>query len=197
MRILGIDPGLTRLGFGALEPNSNNLNLLGYGMIAHPRDESLTFNQHLNTGIHQIVTDFPKLIDAIQPTLICAEIVPSGRLGSNSELVVAAITSCKVIAFQFGIEWIDYGANTIKKQTTGDGKATKTVVRNTILDLFPQVKSRHALLKKDQKVAGEKAEGLPQDVFDGIAISLCGVKLNVLEDATNGSMDSAGQAQDS
>ncbi len=166
-------------------------------MIAHPRDDALTFNQHLNTGIQQIVTDFPKLIDAIQPTVICAEIVPSGRLGSNSELVVAAITSCKVIAFQFGIEWIDYGANTIKKQVTGDGKATKTLVRNTILDLFPAVKSRHALLKKEQKVAGEKAEGLPQDVFDGIAIALCGVKLMVPEEADNGSMDSPREAQDS
>lgn len=40
-----------------------------------------------------------------------------------------------------------------------------------ILDEFDVVKARHAELKKEQKQEGEKATGLPQDVFDALSIA--------------------------
>lgn len=178
MRILSIDPGMTRLGVASIITGKDDqMTLLTYGMIAHPRDPAHTFNEHLNAGIRQIVDDLPKLIDIVSPSVICAETVPVGRLGSNTELVVAAITAAKVLAYQFGITWVDYGANTIKKQVTGDGRATKTKVRNAVLSYFPEVDERHKQMKKDQKAAGEKVEGLPADVFDAIATSITGAKL--------------------
>ncbi len=176
MRILGLDPGMTRLGVSAVTIYNGEPVLLTYGMIENPRDPNDTFNQHLNKGIHQIIADLPKLFDVISPTAICAEIVPVGRLGSNTELVVAAITTAKVLAYQFGIPWYDYGANTVKKQVTGDGRATKVKVRNSTMALFPQLNERHNQLKKQQKAAGEKVEGLPADVFDSVAIAVTGAK---------------------
>ena len=170
MRVLGLDPGLIRLGIGALEYKEDHTALLTYGLISNPRG-SESYNDFLTAGIHQICGDFPRLLDIIQPHIIVAETVPPGRLGSNSDSVMAAITVCKVIAYQFGIPWNNIAASTVKKSVTGDHKASKAVIKNTVMDRFDVVKARHAELKKEQKQEGEKATGLPQDVFDAIAIA--------------------------
>jgi len=179
MNVLGIDGGMTRLGLGALNVQGANFTLITHGLIYHPRDPEMTFNEHLNTGISRIVNDFPRFLDLVRPDIIYAETIPAGRLGSNDSLVIAAVTTCKVIAAQFGIEWRDIAASTVKKQFTGDGRATKTVVRNTVLGLYPLVAERHALLKAEQKEHGEKPTGLPQDVFDALAIATVGANKHV------------------
>jgi Holliday junction resolvasome RuvABC endonuclease subunit len=179
MRILGIDPGMLRLGVSAIKLlEDNEIELITYGMISNPRDSGTPYNQYLNAGIAQITNDFPRLLDVTKPQLIASETVPVGRLGMNTELVVGAITACKVIAFQFGIDWVDIGANTVKKEVTGDGKANKTLIRNTILGSFPTIETRHKLLKKEQKAAGEKMVGLPQDVFDSVAVAVAASKVH-------------------
>lgn len=168
---------MQRLGFGAIETIEDGISLLAHGLIAHPRDPNVSYNAHLNSGIEQIVQDLPRVIDMTRPDLICAETVPPGRLGSNTELVVAAITTCKVVAFQFGIGWHDIGANSVKKIVAGDGAASKVKIRNSVFNLFPTIEERHKLLKLEQKEAGEKATGLPADVFDAVAIALAGASL--------------------
>jgi len=170
MRVLGIDPGLIRLGIGALEYKDDGITLVTYGLISNPRG-SESYNEFLTAGIHQICGDFPRLLDLVQPHMIVAETVPPGRLGSNSDSVMAAITVCKVIAYQFGIPWNNIAASTVKKSVTGDAKASKAVIKNTVMGKFKTIEARHAELKKEQKIEGVKASGLPQDVFDAVAIA--------------------------
>jgi Holliday junction resolvasome RuvABC endonuclease subunit len=177
MRILGIDGGMTRLGIGAVEIVDGKLSLITHGVIRNPRDPERTFNHHLNTGIAQIANDFPRVLDLARPDLILSEYIPAGKLGSNDALVIAAVTTCKVIAHQWGIEWRDIAANSAKKQLTGDHKATKTLVRNTVFELFPLVEARHMAVKAEQKERGEKADGIPQDTFDAIGIAVVGASL--------------------
>lgn len=176
MIVLGIDPGLAKLGWGSVSLEGEDLALGLSGLIAHPREDS-PFNQYLNEGILQITEKFPVILSCVRPDVIYGEIVPSGRLGSRSELVVASITACKVIAFQWGIEWRDIAANTVKKVVTGDGTATKARVRNAVLEVFPNIEENHKKMKKEQKEAGVKRpEGIPQDTFDAIAIALAGLR---------------------
>ena len=170
MRVLGIDPGLIRLGLGALDHTDDQTTLITYGLIANPRGQE-SYNDFIDSGIHQIVNDFPRLLDLVQPHIIVAEMVPPGRLGSNSDSVMAAITTCKVIAYQFGIPWSRIAASTVKKQITGDAKASKAKIKNAVMDEFGTIKARHAELKREQKLEGVKASGLPADVFDAIAIA--------------------------
>jgi len=176
MRILGIDPGFRRLGYACVNAGES-LSLETYGVVENTRLAATKFNPHLNSGIEHLAVKVPKLLHETDPGYIVAEIVPAGKLGSNDSLVIAAITTCKVIAYQFGVTWIDVAANTLKKELTGDGKATKARVKNEVLSLFPEVDEAHILLKKSQKAEGEKATGFPQDVFDAIAAAVVGVKL--------------------
>ncbi len=177
MQILGLDGGMTRLGIGVVKVEDDQVRLVTHGLIYHPRDPEQKFNQHLNSGIAQIVTDFPRLLDLTKPDLIISEYIPAGKLGSNDSLIIAAVTTCKVIAFQFGIDWVDIAASTVKKELTGDGRASKILIRNTVFDLYPLVEARHKQLKVEQKQIGEKVVGLPQDVFDGLAIAHVGANL--------------------
>lgn len=172
---------MLRLGFAGVA-QGEQLELITFGLISNPRDPASKFNEHLNKSIHQVTDDLPKALDLIRPDIIVAETVPVGRLGSNTELVVAAITACKVIAHQFGIPWYDIGATTVKKDFTGDMKASKVTVRNAVFDLFPIVEERHTKIKREQKSQGKKMEGLPFDVFDAVAIAVVGVNIHGNQD---------------
>lgn len=185
---------MLRLGFAGVAQTEDNIELITYGLISNPRNPTHKWNEHLNRSIHQVTDDLPRVLDLIRPDIIVAETVPAGRLGSNSELVVASITACKVIAFQFGIPWHDVGANTVKKQMTDDAKASKVKIRNAVFAQFPVVEERHLKIKREQKSEGEKMEGLPFDVFDAIAISVVGVKIHGdknLSDLPEGKEDQA------
>jgi Holliday junction resolvasome RuvABC endonuclease subunit len=177
MNIVGLDGGMLRLGVGAVRVSGGEVELLTFGLIHNPRDDNQKWNEYLAEGVERISMEFPKLINMTRPHLIVSETIPPGRLGSNSELVVAAVVVCRVIAFQFGIEWKNVGAKKVKETVTGDDKATKAKVKNAMLEMFPTVQRRHIQLKAEQKEVGVKAVGLPQDVFDALAVSVTGVEI--------------------
>lgn len=157
--------------------NGPELNLFKFGLIYTPRTNQ-TYNEFLNEGIEHITTEFPRVLMLTTPDLIVSETVPVGKLGSNSELVVASITVCKVVAFQWGIEWQDMAANSWHKTVLGEGiKATKARVRNAVFAEFPLLAEQHKLLKKEQKEAGDKPEGFLPDVTDAIGIALAGIQI--------------------
>jgi len=181
MRVLGLDPGMERLGFGLID--TDPFELTNMGVIPHPKDSLLSYNEWLNKGISHITEQFPRLLMIYDPQEIAAEIVPVGKLGSRSESTVAAITVCKTLAFAYGISWTDYGANTVKDVVADDGKATKAQVRNAILKLFPEWQERHKDEKQRQKRDGMKRPpGIPQDAFDGGAIALTHIRKTHGED---------------
>lgn len=169
--ILGVDPGSERLGWAAVE--SEPIELLRWGMISNPRGPE-KYNTYLNSTIGQITNDFPRVIGFTEPEAIVAETVPAGKLGSRSELVVAAITVCKTIAFQFGIPWYDVAANTAKKKLTGDGRATKATVKRAVFAQYPEMQESNQRWKKEQKKVGVRASGIPQDILDAIGIASVG-----------------------
>jgi Holliday junction resolvasome RuvABC endonuclease subunit len=191
---------MTRLGLGAIQVTGDEVELITCGMIAHPRTLGSTFNQHLAEGIHQIADDLPRFLGIVEPDAIAMELVPVGRLGSNDALVIAAASSCRLIAYQFGIPVIDLAASTVKKELTGDGTASKAKVRNTILDAFDTLAQRHAEIKQEQKASGEKPEGFPQDIFDAIAISIVGAQIygrtQERDDAEVGRLDGGSETPD-
>lgn len=180
MRVLGLDPGFERLGFAVVDTEPE-LTLATMGIIPNPWDYTLEhqkFNENMNRGIKNTADQFHRILMIYDPKIIAAEIVPVGKLGSKSELVIAAITVCKTIAYLYGISWTDYGANTIKKEIADDGTATKARVRNAILELFPEWKTKHQDEKRKQKKENsmKRPPGILQDAFDGAAIAVTHIR---------------------
>lgn len=173
VNVLGLDSGFVRLGFGSLRDGK----LFRYGLICHPNDGTLEFNNYLDSGIHQIVDMFPRLLSMVEPDLVVGETVPVGKLGSSDSTVVAGITTCKVITYQWGIPWMNIAASTVKKRVTGNGRATKAQVRNALISMYPALGDHHKQMKQQQKEAGVTVKGLEDDVFDGIAVAIAGSQL--------------------
>lgn len=174
MKVLGIDPGQKRLGLASISIKNGEMRLDNCGVLHHERGETQKFNDYLNEGIFQICEVFPQMLHAVKPHFIMAEIVPTGRLGANTELNVAAITVCKVIAWQWGIDWYDIAANTVKKTVTGDGKATKAKIKKAVVERFPNIKIDINIFKQKE---GGQPEELPQDLYDAIAIAWAGLMI--------------------
>jgi Holliday junction resolvasome RuvABC endonuclease subunit len=175
--ILGVDPGAQNFGWAAVSLEDKELSLGLCGLIQTPRSEYPGYNDFLDACVAQITEQFPVILSLVQPDLIYSEYVPPGRLGSRSELVTAASSVAKTIAFQWGIEWHGIAASTWKKTVLDDSTATKARIRNHMLDCFPSLADKHALQKAQQKAEGEKATGIPQDVFDSLGIAIAGCKL--------------------
>jgi Holliday junction resolvasome RuvABC endonuclease subunit len=174
VNILGIDPGMQKLGYSGVKNSDSQLTLGKYGMIFTPFVDQKWYD-FLSEGIEQIAVAFPKILQLTEPEMIVAEKQPTGKLGSNSELVIASVAVCKTIAFQWGIDWHDVAANTWHSRFLGSGvKATKAKVRNRVFAQFPELAGQHKLLKAEQKADGQKVEGFPADVTDAIAIAIVG-----------------------
>lgn len=165
---------MQKLGFGVVAGNPSEL--YKFGLIHTPRTDQ-TFNDFLDEGIAHITSEFPRVLGLAEPDIIVSEMVPPGKLGSNSELVLASITVCKTIANQFGLPWYNIAAATWMSEVVGIRNSTKAKTRNAVFSYFPALADKHARIKKEQKAEGEKAEGLPADVTDAIAIALAGNKL--------------------
>ena len=173
-KVLGIDPGMKRLGLAVIEVNSDGkLILLTYGLINNPR-QAETYGEYLNNSISEVLVDFSRFLGLTTPDIIVSERVPPGRLQASSELVFSAITVCKVLAYQWNVPWHDLAANTIKKTITGDDKASKAKIKNAVSARYPRLIEHHKELREEQKKAGDKVVGLYPDVYDAVATALCG-----------------------
>ena len=173
MIVVGIDGGMVRLGLSAIEITEEEFDLISYDLIGTPRKDP--YNKFLSDGITKIANTFPRFLDNNRPDIIVSETIPAGKLGSSDSQVIAAVTTCHVIAIQFGIPWRNVAASTAKKLVTGDGRANKTKIRNIVLDLYPELAAKHAEEKAAQKEAGMKLRpGLAQDYFDAVAMALAG-----------------------
>jgi Holliday junction resolvasome RuvABC endonuclease subunit len=175
LTVLGVDPGATNFGWAQITLEDNVVSLGLCGLIQTPREDT-PYNVYLNDIVAQITEQFPVILSLVQPQVIYSEYVPPGRLGSRSELVTAASSVAKTIAFQWGIEWHGIAASSWKKIVLDDSTATKARIRNHMLDCFPSLADRHKQQKEEQKSKGEKAIGVPQDVFDALGVAIAGCK---------------------
>lgn len=172
LRVLGLDPGKVRLGWG-LVVDEDGLKLPQVGIIPNPADPLLSWNEDLNNAIVNVADSFKMIYFLYRPDAVAAEIVPTGKLGSNSERVVACITVCKTLAHLWGCPWYDYGANTVKETVAGDGLATKAQIKRAVWQLFPEWEERHKQTRARQKEEGDpRPVGIPADAWDGAAIAV-------------------------
>ena len=150
MVILGIDPGLTKTGFGVISVKNNNIKLLDYGIIEPNKTDSLS--KRLFT-IHQ---DIENLIDTYLPTIFSIEEVFYGKNIKSALLLGQARGSAMITAAKFNIPVFEYSAKKVKQAITGNGNADKIQVQYMIKQML-------------------KMKILPQplDASDAIAIALC------------------------
>tara|TARA_Y100000766_G_scaffold84398_1_gene71734 strand:- start:322 stop:795 length:474 start_codon:yes stop_codon:yes gene_type:complete len=152
VRIIGIDPGLARVGYGIIEIKNKNKILLDCGVIETSK------NQQEEYRLYEIFKDLNELIEHWDPNIAAVEKFFFYRSSTTISVVQARGVIMMVLASK-NIKISEYSPAQIKLTIAGSGKATKKEVLDAVMyDLK---------LKKPPK---------PDDSSDALAIAL--TKLN-------------------
>ena len=131
MKILGIDPGLQKTGWGIIESSDNSLTYVASGLIKpKPKAE---MSMRLATLYHEligIIDEQTPQESAIEETFVNKNPASALKLG-QARGVLLMVPAIK------GISVAEYGANKIKKSIVGSGHAAKQQVGMMIETLLP------------------------------------------------------------
>ena len=126
MKILGIDPALSKLGWGIIESRPPRINYLASGIISTDnKDETHKRLAFLSSSIKEI-------IDLYQPDLIGMEETFVNMNPSTSLKLGYVRGAMMSLIGQYNIPFFEYKPNAIKKTVTGVGHAEKEQIMHMI-----------------------------------------------------------------
>lgn len=149
IRILGLDPGLRKTGWGVILSEGSKLSFVGCGCVesdgTRPLAERL---RQLHEGIAGVIGSFEPDEVAVEETFVNRDPQSALKLGQarGVALVVPALA---------GLGVAEYAANLVKKTVVGVGHADKKQVQMMIRVLLPKADTRSA------------------DAADALAVAIC------------------------
>ena len=138
VRILGIDPGLRRTGWGVIEVDGNRLVFVGCGSV-EPAD-SLPLASRLlaiHEGLAAVLGDFKPAEAAVEQTFVNKDGVATLKLGQARGVAMLAPA-------MFGISVAEYAPNQVKKTVVGAGHADKNQIMVMLKILLPKAEPKSA-----------------------------------------------------
>lgn len=138
IRILGIDPGLRRTGWGVIESDGNRLVYVGCGSIE--ADETLPLAQRLceiHEGLSRVLGEFQPAEAAVEQTFVNKDGASTLKLGQARGVAM-------LVPAQFGLSVAEYAPNQVKKTVVGAGHADKNQIRVMLGILLPKASPKSA-----------------------------------------------------
>src|SRR6185369_12381352 len=149
VRIIGIDPGLRRCGWGVIESEGNRLRFVACGTLTPPVSGPLANRlAALHEGLKALLATHRPDEAAVEETFVNAGIRSALQLGQARG--VALMTPAAM-----GIVVSEYAANLVKKSVVGTGHAEKSQVQLMVKTLLPAADFKGA------------------DAADALAIAIC------------------------
>ena len=150
MFVLGIDPGLSRCGYGAVADDGGHLRAVATGHLTTPPDAPLERRLGL------LLDDLEALLDELRPEAVVVERVlfqvnvrTAMSVGQASGLALAT-------AGRRGLPVAQYSPNEVKQAVAGYGAATKEQVQRMV-----------------QTLLGLTEVPRPADRADALALAIC------------------------
>ena len=151
MRVLGVDPGLTRCGLGIVESTSpQKLLMVGVGVI------QTDVNASLEQRLLELERELIKWIDQYQPDVVAVERVFSQLNVRTAMATGQAAGIALLIAARKGIPVAMHTPSEVKAAVTGAGRADKKQVATMVA-----------------KLLGLKEIPKPVDSTDALALAIC------------------------
>ncbi len=150
MRILGIDPGIRRTGFGIIAVAGREPTMVDYGTISPPTDASM------GDRLAVLYDDMAQLIEMLKPDELAIESTFYG-VNIKSALVLGQARGAAILCgAHHQLPCHEYAPRKVKMATTGNGRASKEQVQAMVqrildMDCLPQ----------------------PLDASDALAVALC------------------------
>jgi len=122
MRILGIDPGIARTGWGVVDSDGHNFEVAGYGCLLTPKEELLPVR------LLSIYKGIGSLVDRYSPDLMGVEQIFFARNVKTAIAVGHARGVCLLVGGERGISVEEVTPLQVKSFIVGYGNATKEQV---------------------------------------------------------------------
>jgi crossover junction endodeoxyribonuclease RuvC len=149
IRIIGIDPGLRRTGWGVIESDGVRLVYIASGAVTSDADDDLAYRlRALYEGLAGVLATFKPVEAAVEETFVNDNPRATLKLGQARGMALLAPA-------MKGMAVAEYAPNVIKKTVVGAGHAEKHQIQAMMAFLLPKAKFDSA------------------DEADALAIAIC------------------------
>lgn len=149
-KILGVDPGYGRVGFGIIEEKNKDLNYIDHGCIETSKE--LELNKRLiqiKEAFKKILAEYNPDVAAVEELFFCKNVKTAIDVGQARGVILLSLSE-----FELNIE--EYTPKQIKSTLTGKGNADKKQVQE-------MVKMQLDLVRKPNQ----------DDAADALAVAIC------------------------
>ncbi len=150
MRILGIDPGYGITGFGLVQAERNQFQLIRCGAITTPPNTDFSWR----LGV--IYNDMVQLLELTKPDAVAIEELFFGHNVTTGINVAQSRGVILLAVQQAGVPIFEYKPMQVKQAVVGYGNASK-----------------HQVMDMTRRILHLDAVPKPDDAADAVAIALC------------------------
>jgi crossover junction endodeoxyribonuclease RuvC len=149
IRILGIDPGLRRTGWGVIDISGNRLSFVACGSVITEDKAALAVRLvTIHDGLTEVIERFDPAEAAVEATFVNKDANATLKLGQARGIAM-------LVPARSGIDVAEYAPNLVKKTIVGAGHSDKNQIRMMVGVLLP------------------KADPRTEDAADALAIAVC------------------------
>lgn len=149
IRIIGIDPGLRRTGWGVVETNGNRLGFIASGTIkAFPDTDLASRLLEISNSLESVIGEWKPDEAAVEETFVNKDAKATLKLGQARGVAL-------LVPAKLGLRVAEYAPNQVKKSVVGVGHSDKAQIRLMVNVLLP------------------KATFDTDDAADALAIAIC------------------------
>jgi crossover junction endodeoxyribonuclease RuvC len=132
IRILGIDPGLRRTGWGVVAIEGNRLSFLACGSVASDDKAALSLRLvSIHDGLQQVVAAHAPDEAAVEATFVNRDAAGTLKLGQARGIAM-------LVPALAGLPVAEYAPNLVKKTIVGAGHCEKVQIRMMVKVLLPK-----------------------------------------------------------
>jgi crossover junction endodeoxyribonuclease RuvC len=148
--VLGIDPGLSRCGYGCVEARTGGPRAVAIGVLRTDHHTPLPDRlAELQAELRALIAEFRPDVVAVERVFFQVNVRTAMSVGQASGLAMAEAAAS-------GCEVVQYSPNEVKQAVAGDGRADKGQVQRMV-----------------QALLGLAAPPQPADAADAAALALC------------------------
>ena len=132
IRIIGIDPGLRRTGWGVVETLGNQLRFVAAGTVRSDEKQALAVRLcQLHDGLVAVIRDMTPMEAAVEQTFVNKDASATLKLGQARGVAM-------LVPAMAGLAVAEYAPNAVKKAVIGVGHGEKRQIHMMVRVLMPR-----------------------------------------------------------
>jgi len=132
IRIVGIDPGLRRTGWGVIDTDGVRLSYIACGSVSSDSGGCLGYRlRQLFDGLTEVLTQLAPVEAAVEQTFVNRDAAATLKLGQARGIAM-------LVPVLAGLTIAEYAPNAVKKTVVGAGHGDKDQIRAMVKCLLPR-----------------------------------------------------------